>query len=144
MQIVPLNQTAAQSLNISLNNQSCGLSVYQKQTGLYLDLTINDLIIVQGAICLDRNLIVRSQYLGLSGDLAFVDTQGTSDPFYTGFTTRWILVYLFPEELARRAPLAWLWAPLTPGVLPPPDQPPPVVTPPSTTAPSVPTGVTIT
>lgn len=53
------------------------------------------------------NLIVRSAYLGFIGDLAFIDTQGTSDPIYAGLGTRFQLVYLFPVDVAT-SQAAWL------------------------------------
>ncbi len=52
------------------------------------------------AICENGNRLVRDAYLGFSGDLAVVDTQGASDPVYTGLGTRYQMVYLAPADLA--------------------------------------------
>ena len=54
---------------------------------------VNDVLIVAGMICLDRVRIVRHEYLGFIGNLVFIDTQGTSDPEYTGFGSRYLLIY---------------------------------------------------
>ena len=44
-------------------------------------------------LCLNLVGLVRSAYLGFIGQLAFFDTQGTSDPDYSGLGTRYQLVY---------------------------------------------------
>ena len=48
-----------------------------------------------------KNLVslVPTAYLGFSGWLVFVDTQGSEDPQYAGLGTRWVLVYL--DECGR-------------------------------------------
>jgi hypothetical protein len=38
--------------------------------------------------------------VGFIGDLIFIDTQGTSDPNYTGLGSRFLLAYLSPTDLA--------------------------------------------
>jgi len=43
--------------------------------------------------------LVNDVYLGFSGDLEFVDTQGTDDPTFDGLGTRYQLVYLEPSDL---------------------------------------------
>lgn len=98
-QTVPLNQTPNQELTIGLNNQVCQIAVYQKSGGLFLDLYVNDGLIIAGVLCQNLNRIVRSLYLGFSGDLAFFDTQGTDDPDYTGLGSRFLLEYVPPSEL---------------------------------------------
>ena len=54
---------------------------------------------IGGVIAGNLNVIVRSAYLGFVGDLAFIDTQGSDDPVYTGLGARWILTYFAPSEL---------------------------------------------
>ena len=92
--VVPLDATPSQVLAVSLAGQSCQIDVYQKSTGLYLDLRVADRAIVLGVLCRDRNVLVVDRYRGFAGDLAFYDTQGGSDPYYDGLGTRWQLVYL--------------------------------------------------
>jgi hypothetical protein len=50
-------------------------------------------------ICLNLVRIVRSLYLGFSGDLCFLDTQGSTDPVYTGLGTRYQFLYLEKQDL---------------------------------------------
>lgn len=111
MLIVPLNPIPSQTLSITLNGQPCKIHVYQRTTGLFLDLSVNDSLVVGGVICHDRNLLVRSAYLGFSGDLAFVDLQGKADPFFNGLGTRWTLDYFLPAELVVPVGAVALWVP---------------------------------
>jgi hypothetical protein len=94
--VVPLLAVPAQVVSIDLNGQACNLNVYQRTTGLYVDLGINDTLIIGGVIALDRIKIVRDVYLGFIGDLAFFDSQGTQDPDWTGLNTRYFLGYFYP------------------------------------------------
>jgi hypothetical protein len=98
-ELVPLNAVPSQSLQIQLNGQMCGINVKQKRTGLYVDLYVNNVLIIAGVLAENLNRIVRSLYLGFQGDFVFGDTQGTSDPDYTGLGSRYVLMYLTPEEL---------------------------------------------
>ncbi len=99
MKIVPLSSVPSQTLNVILSGQNCTLTVFQKSTGVFVDVSVNNAPIVQGVIGLDRVKIVRYAYHGFIGDLAFIDTQGTSDPDYTGFGTRFFLMYLEASDL---------------------------------------------
>ena len=100
MQLVPLATTEAQTLNIVLNNQICQINVYQKFYGVFVDLYVNNTLIIGGVIAQNLNRIVISAYLGFKGDLMFLDTEGDDDPDWTGLGTRWILIYITPIELA--------------------------------------------
>lgn len=92
-QVIPLTALPSQSLTVQLGNQNCAINVYQKSTGLYFDLSVNNVIIVQTMICLNLVGLIRESYQGFSGQLFFFDTQGTSDPTYDGLGTRYQLVY---------------------------------------------------
>ncbi|MBI1213617.1 MAG: hypothetical protein GC190_19335 [Alphaproteobacteria bacterium] len=96
---VPTDSVAAQTLTISLSNQTCQINLSQRTTGLYCDLYVNNSLIIGGVICENLNRIVRSAYLGFSGDFMFLDTQGETDPYYTGLGTRYLLIYLEPSEI---------------------------------------------
>ena len=100
MQLVPLNTLPNQTVAIQLNGQSCTLNVYQKSTGLFMDVLVNDVLIIGGVLCENLNRIVRSAYLGFIGDFAFVDTQGSLDPYYASIGTRFYLLYFNAGELS--------------------------------------------
>lgn len=100
MRFIPLQAKPNQTLSVVLNQQNCQITLRWLLDGLYLDLAINDKIIILGAGCRDRNRLVRHVYLGFQGELSFVDLQGKEDPQYTGLGSRWMLVYVEPSELA--------------------------------------------
>lgn len=91
--IIPLTATPYQTLNIVLDGQNIRLDVQQRRTGIYLNVWLNDVQVVAGALALTDTYIVRADYLGLPGDFAFIDLQGSDDPDYSGFGTRWFLFY---------------------------------------------------
>jgi hypothetical protein len=101
MQIIPLTAVPSQSLTVLLNGQTCSINVYQKSTGLYFDLSVQGLTnplsgniqLISAMLCLNGVGLVRQAYLGFIGQLAFIDTQGDSDPDYTGLGSRYILTY---------------------------------------------------
>lgn len=100
MLYIPLQQIPNQAAVVQLNGQNSQVNVYQKFFGLFLDLYVNDVLIIGGCYCRNLNRLVRSAYLGFQGDLGFWDTQGTSDPYYTGVGSRFQLVYLTLADLA--------------------------------------------
>ena len=90
---IPLVVTPSQTMSVQLGQQSCRIDIRQRRTGVFVDLYVQDVPIFQGVKALDRCLLVRDAYLGFTGDLFFADTQGTSDPVYTGFDDRFRLYY---------------------------------------------------
>jgi hypothetical protein len=100
MFLVPVQPIASQTLQVALGGQYCTLNVYQQAYGLYMDVLIGTNPIVQGIIALNNNLIVRNAYFGFQGDFVFFDTQGTSDPVYTGLGTRYFLLYYTASDIA--------------------------------------------
>ena len=100
MQEVPLQPVPAQSAKVILGGQACQLLVYQKPQGLFVDINADDVDVVVGVIARDAVPLVCREYAGFSGNLLFIDTQGTSDPSYEGFGSRFSLVYLSADENA--------------------------------------------
>lgn len=99
MKTIPLQAVPSQTLDTQLANQNCTINVYQKTSGLFLDLYINNVTVRTATICRDRVKLIRDEYLGFAGDLAFVDTQGLDDPDYTGLGGRFVLMYWEAEDL---------------------------------------------
>lgn len=92
---VPLIAVPAQSLVINLGGQQCEITIAEKYPGgVFLSLRVNSVQVLTSMICRDRVSLVRFPYRGFNGTLAFVDTQGTSDPTYTGFGSRYQLAYV--------------------------------------------------
>ena len=100
MLIVPTLATPSQTLNAQLNNQNCNLNIYQKFYGLFMDVYLGTTLVIGGVACWYNNLIVRSAYLGFIGDFVWTDTQGQTDPVYTGLNDRYFLLYLAPSDIA--------------------------------------------
>jgi hypothetical protein len=102
MQVVPLADVPAQTLAVQLAGQSCQVTVYQKSTGLYCDLAVNNSPIITGVVCENLNRIVRDLYLGFAGDLVFLDTDGVDDPVSPGLGTRFLLCFLEVLDLGGK------------------------------------------
>lgn len=100
MLTIPIQPVPAQTLTVTIANQNCRINLSQKSTGLFMDVYVNDALIIGGVMCLNANVIVRDAYLGFIGDLAIFDTQGSNDPVSTGLGSRYILVYLEAADLA--------------------------------------------
>jgi hypothetical protein len=100
MQIVPLQAVASQVVQVTLGGQLCTIAVYQKFFGLFFDLSIDSVPVIQGVGCLNKVKLVRSAYLGFVGDLCFIDNTGADrDPVYTGLGAAFSLVYLEASDL---------------------------------------------
>lgn len=94
MQEIPLQATPNQKVLTTLASQNCEINVYQRMTGLYLDLFIDNVPIVNTRLCVDRVPIVRNTSSGFVGELYFYDKTGTQNPDYIGLGTNFILVYV--------------------------------------------------
>lgn len=98
MLLIPLLAVPSQTLSVQLGAQPCKIDVVTRGEGLYVNLYVNDVLIVGGVAARNRVGIVLNAYLGFIGDLAWFDSQGQEDPVYTGLGTRWGLVYLTADE----------------------------------------------
>lgn len=99
MLTIPAAAIPSQKFTVSLAGQSCAISLYQKEPGLFMDVAVDNRPIISGVICLDRVKMIRQTYLGFVGDLVFFDTQGKTDPFYTELGLRYQLAWISPEEM---------------------------------------------
>lgn len=99
MLTVPIEPLPNQTLQCQLGDQPCVLSIRQLAYGLFMDVYVGPTQIISGVACENANRIVRSSYLGLVGDFVFFDTEGDSDPVYTGLGSRFVLVYLEESDL---------------------------------------------
>jgi hypothetical protein len=99
MQFIPLQTIPNQAILTTLGTDDVQINVYQKTTGMFLDLYLDGTLLLSGVLCRNLTPLVMSRYLGFPGDLCWYDTQGSSDPVYTGLGTRWALVWLEPADL---------------------------------------------
>lgn len=115
---IPLSAVPSQTLSIVLDGQSCQIAVYQKQpitdeygvaAGLFFDLIVGGVPIINTARCLDRTPILQDrQYLGVVGEFMFLDTLATqggpptfngAPPYYAGLGSQFVLLYLEEADL---------------------------------------------
>lgn len=96
MQVIPLQNVPNQTLTVQLDGQNTKIVLYQKNTGLYMDLFLDGgtTLVVCGVLCGDVELLVMDAYLGFVGDLMFNDTFANSNPFWTGLGIRYQLLYI--------------------------------------------------
>lgn len=93
MLVVPLTPVPSQKLKVVLANQDCEISVLMRGTHLYLDLTVDGVVIQRGAILIDSVSAIQIPTRNFSGTLAILDTQGDDAPQYDGLGSRWQLCY---------------------------------------------------
>ena len=99
MQAIPLQAVPSQIVSVVLAKQNCQIHVFQKSTGLYFDLVVNEQPIVSTRLARNGVPLVRHKYLGVLGDFMFIDLQGSSDPDYAGLDQRFKLAYIEAYEL---------------------------------------------
>lgn len=93
MKIIPLSPVPSQTLKVVLDDQDCEISVLMRGQHLYLDLTVNGIIIQRGAILLDGVSAIQIPTRNFLGTLAIVDTQGNEAPRFEGLGSRWLLCF---------------------------------------------------
>ena len=109
MQIIYVQDTPAQTLTVNLAGQQVQLNLYTRSqdssgsvtgnNGLYCDVEVNNVQLVGGVYCTNLVPIMQDSYLGLVGDLVWLDTQGTRDPLSPGLGSRFVLYYLSAFDL---------------------------------------------
>lgn len=138
---IPLLPVSSQTLQTTLDDQTCNIAVYLLNAGagttgiepdasstevtadttqytadldttiagalnsqLYIDLTVDQQpVITCRPLVIDIPVLANATYYGVTGDFVIIDTQGDSQPLYTGLGTRWLLIYLEPSDLAAAA-----------------------------------------
>lgn len=97
---VPLAAVPTQTLAITLAGQPCQLALRQNGGNMYFDLTVNGVDIVLSRIVRNKQrLCLDAQYRPFVGDFLFNDTQGDTQPVYTGLDSRYVLYYLEAADL---------------------------------------------
>ncbi len=107
MQMVPVNDVPSQTFSLQLGSQSLQINLYHlawapdttMRLCLYMDVLVNNVLVIGGVACENLNRIVRDVYLGFVGDFFWDDTQGTSDPTTPGLGSRYQLMYLEASDL---------------------------------------------
>lgn len=92
-QIIPLAPVPSQKILVTLNGQNCTLILRSLAGKQYLSLSVDSNPVFYNTLIVDRIPLKKYDYLPFVGDLASVDTQGTEDPDYQQWNTRFQLVY---------------------------------------------------
>ncbi len=98
MREIPLAKIPAQTLNVVLDGQYCTISIYWRQTRLFLDLLANGIDICRGAICENRADVIQSPTQNFNGSIHFVDTDGIRPPYWEGLGDRYRMIYISADE----------------------------------------------
>ena len=94
--IIPVQATANQAFSCVLDDQRAQIALTTTDYGLFADVSYQGVSVAAGRLCEDRTDLNPDRYRGLPQFLGFVDTQGATDPVYTGFGTRYFLIYGSP------------------------------------------------
>ena len=95
---IPIKAAANQTASAVLDGQNAQITLMTTDYGLFADVTYNGVRVATGRLCLDRTDINAAKYLGLPQPLFFADLQGTSDPQWAAFGTRYLLCYGTPDN----------------------------------------------
>lgn len=90
---IPLQPIPSQFVKVVLGGQNFQILLQQKEQGLFVDVNVNGVDIVTSVIARDNDDILCRKYTGVTGALKFLDLQGSTDPFYTGLNSRYVLIY---------------------------------------------------
>ena len=91
--VIPLSSKPSQTVTVVIGDQRLRLNVYAKRDGLFVDVYLNDALVLGGVVARNMVKIVRSAYLGVVGDFFFYDTQGDADPAPDGLGGRFVFLY---------------------------------------------------
>lgn len=94
LRTIPLAATPNQTASVVLGERNVDFTLRAFDDALYIDVIVDDVPIVAGQVCTDRtDLTARAVQLGYP-DLAlyFADLRGTSNPDWTEFGTRYVLL----------------------------------------------------
>lgn len=91
--IIPLDPLPNQTFNIELDGQQCTFEFITRGVFMYMNLTVNDEVLMNGQICLNGVDLIQYNKNKFKGKIYFKDTSGNLDPLYYGLNDRWFLYY---------------------------------------------------
>jgi len=90
---IATQQVASQELATVVNGQACGISLREMDGKQYFSLTLNSVSLCKNVLIQHDTTLVNAPYSKLIGDFIVIDTQGVEPPQYTGWDSRWVLLY---------------------------------------------------
>jgi len=91
--VIPISAVPNQKVNAVLNGQNCSFFLREMDGRQYLSLSIDGELVFANTLMVDRIPLKKYDYLPFIGDVASVDKQGTSDPDWKEWNTRFFLIY---------------------------------------------------
>ena len=90
---IPLRAVPAQTVQVTLAGQPVTLYLRQLGDRQYLSASWAGQVLCDTVLMVNRSAILRAPYTGFIGDIAVNDTQGDDAPDYTGWGSRWQLLF---------------------------------------------------
>lgn len=90
---IPLRAVPSQTVQVSLAGQPVTLYLRQLGGRQYISVSWAGEVLCDTVLMVNRSAIIRAPYTGFIGDIAVNDTQGDEAPEYTGWSSRWQLLF---------------------------------------------------
>jgi hypothetical protein len=91
--IIPIRAVPAQTVQVTLADQPVTLYLRQLGGRQYISVSWAGTVLCETVLMVNRSAIIRAAYTGFVGDIAVYDTQGDDAPEYTGWGSRWLLLF---------------------------------------------------
>lgn len=99
MQQIPLAPIPSQKFTVTLADQACSILVQAKAEGVFFDMVANGTQVASTTLALNAVQLLACGYTAFPGQIIFLDTQGNSDPEWQGFGSRYLLLYISPDDM---------------------------------------------
>ena len=91
---IPVSAIPNQTLETVINNNKLTISLNTRfNSKLYATIFKNGKAIIRNRLCLNATPLVSVEYLGMDGNLFFIDKNGSDDPHYKELGSRYLLVF---------------------------------------------------
>lgn len=90
---IPIRAVPAQTVQVTLAGQPVTLYLRQLGGRQYISVSWAGTVLCETVLMVNRSAIIRAAYTGFVGDIAVYDTQGDDAPEYTGWGSRWLLLF---------------------------------------------------
>ena len=91
--IIPIRAVPSQTVQVTLAGQPVTLYLRQLGGRQYISVSWAGTVLCETVLMVNRSAIIRAAYSGFVGDIAVYDTQGDDAPEYTGWGSRWLLLF---------------------------------------------------
>lgn len=92
---IPVQAIASQIIAVSINSQNCSITLRELNGRQYFSLSLNGASICDNVLMQSHSSIINAAYMGFIGEFLVLDLSGADAPNYTGWGSRWILVYYY-------------------------------------------------